>query len=147
MLKFRPRAALLPASFSFSSFSTSVGASAAPSSSKKDIKDFVSSLPSIDDFVANSELESDLAPTAARKEENDNKRGIRTKFNARRARVGRLPEWLKTEIPVSDDYKRIKHQLRKLNLNTVCEEARCPNMGECWGGDAGTVEFDIDFST
>ncbi|XP_005093392.1 lipoyl synthase, mitochondrial [Aplysia californica] len=46
----------------------------------------------------------------------------------------RLPEWLKTEIPVGDNYKTLKKSLRNLNLHTVCEEARCPNIGECWGG-------------
>ncbi|XP_076178151.1 lipoyl synthase, mitochondrial [Ptiloglossa arizonensis] len=47
----------------------------------------------------------------------------------------RLPPWLKTEIPVGKNYTRIKSQLRQLRLSTVCEEARCPNIGECWGGD------------
>ncbi|KAK4886105.1 hypothetical protein RN001_002376 [Aquatica leii] len=46
----------------------------------------------------------------------------------------RLPPWLKTKIPVGENYTRLKEQLRKLNLSTVCEEARCPNIGECWGG-------------
>jgi lipoyl synthase len=46
----------------------------------------------------------------------------------------RLPSWLKTEIPVSEEYRKIKKDLRGLKLNTVCEEARCPNIGECWGG-------------
>ncbi|KAI8911780.1 hypothetical protein EDD86DRAFT_188906, partial [Gorgonomyces haynaldii] len=46
----------------------------------------------------------------------------------------KLPQWLKTEIPVGEEYKRIKNDLRGLKLNTVCEEARCPNIGECWGG-------------
>lgn len=46
----------------------------------------------------------------------------------------RLPPWLKTEIPMGKNYSKIKSQLRKLNLSTVCEEARCPNIGECWGG-------------
>ncbi|XP_043510523.1 lipoyl synthase, mitochondrial isoform X4 [Frieseomelitta varia] len=46
----------------------------------------------------------------------------------------RLPPWLKTEIPVGKNYNRIKSQLRQLQLSTVCEEARCPNIGECWGG-------------
>jgi lipoic acid synthetase len=45
-----------------------------------------------------------------------------------------LPSWLKTEIPVGKEYGRLKNSLRELNLNTVCEEARCPNIGECWGG-------------
>lgn len=46
----------------------------------------------------------------------------------------RLPEWLKTPIPANDNYKRIKNDLRGLNLHTVCEEARCPNISDCWGG-------------
>ncbi|KAI9364884.1 hypothetical protein DFJ73DRAFT_619809, partial [Zopfochytrium polystomum] len=46
----------------------------------------------------------------------------------------RLPSWLKTEIPVGGNYARIKNDLRGLKLHTVCEEARCPNIGDCWGG-------------
>jgi len=46
----------------------------------------------------------------------------------------RLPPWLKTKIPTGKNFTKIKEQLRDLNLHTVCEEARCPNIGECWGG-------------
>lgn len=46
----------------------------------------------------------------------------------------RLPEWLKTPIPSNDNFKKIKNDLRGLNLHTVCEEARCPNISDCWGG-------------
>lgn len=49
----------------------------------------------------------------------------------------RLPEWLKTPIPSPGDnanFGKIKADLRGLGLHTVCEEARCPNIGECWGG-------------
>jgi lipoic acid synthetase len=49
-----------------------------------------------------------------------------------------LPDWLKTKIPDSNKFLEIKSQLRSLNLNTVCEEARCPNISECWSGS--TVE-------
>nr|CAD7396173.1 unnamed protein product [Timema poppensis] len=56
----------------------------------------------------------------------------------------RLPPWLKTNIPTGTNYSRIKDQLRKLNLHTVCEEARCPNIGECWGGgEHGTATATI----
>lgn len=48
----------------------------------------------------------------------------------------RLPEWLKTPIPDNANFKKIKADLRGLNLHTVCEEARCPNIGECWGGSS-----------
>lgn len=46
----------------------------------------------------------------------------------------RLPPWLKKEIPIGANFSKIKSQLRDLKLATVCEEARCPNIGECWGG-------------
>ncbi|XP_029177020.1 lipoyl synthase, mitochondrial [Nylanderia fulva] len=56
----------------------------------------------------------------------------------------RLPPWLKTEIPIGKNYSKIKSQLRQLRLSTVCEEARCPNIGECWGGGAhGTATATI----
>ncbi|KAI9716151.1 MAG: hypothetical protein M1812_005579 [Candelaria pacifica] len=50
--------------------------------------------------------------------------------------ITRLPEWLKTPVPVGDNYKKIKNDLRGLNLHTVCEEARCPNISDCWGGSS-----------
>lgn len=45
----------------------------------------------------------------------------------------RLPEWLKQPIPKGENYFRLKKDLENLNLHTVCQEARCPNIGECWG--------------
>ncbi|KAL1023982.1 hypothetical protein UPYG_G00049850 [Umbra pygmaea] len=56
----------------------------------------------------------------------------------------RLPPWLKTEIPIGKNYNKLKSTLRDLNLHTVCEEARCPNIGECWGGgEHGTATATI----
>lgn len=56
----------------------------------------------------------------------------------------RLPPWLKRTIPIGKNYAKIKEQLRNLNLHTVCEEARCPNIGECWGGgEHGTATATI----
>jgi len=55
----------------------------------------------------------------------------------RKRTITRLPEWLKTPIPTAGtnpNFAKIKADLRGLNLHTVCEEARCPNIGECWGG-------------
>jgi lipoyl synthase len=51
----------------------------------------------------------------------------------------RKPAWLKRTIPAGDRYAWIKRQARELDLHTVCEEARCPNIGECWQG--GTATF------
>ena len=42
------------------------------------------------------------------------------------------PEWLKVRAPGSPNYLRLKALMGELNLHTVCEEARCPNIGECW---------------
>jgi lipoic acid synthetase len=55
----------------------------------------------------------------------------------RKRTITRLPDWLKTPIPSAGsnpNFGKIKADLRGLGLHTVCEEARCPNIGECWGG-------------
>lgn len=41
------------------------------------------------------------------------------------------------QLPSGDKYTGIKAKLRELNLSTVCEEAKCPNIGDCWGGGDG----------
>jgi lipoic acid synthetase len=51
------------------------------------------------------------------------------------------PDWLKVRAPGSPSYLRLKGLMRELNLHTVCEEARCPNIGECW--NHGTATFMI----
>ena len=51
------------------------------------------------------------------------------------------PEWLKVRAPGSDNYLRLKGVMRELRLNTVCEDAHCPNIGECW--HHGTATFMI----
>jgi lipoic acid synthetase len=48
------------------------------------------------------------------------------------------PEWMKrAPVPGGERYTEIKKKLRELKLHTVCEEAKCPNLGECWGGGDG----------
>ncbi len=49
------------------------------------------------------------------------------------------PEWLKTKIPTGSTFFDIKRDLREKNLFTVCEEAKCPNIGKCW--NKGTATF------
>src|SRR5512141_3398202 len=51
------------------------------------------------------------------------------------------PEWLKVRAPGSPSYLRLKELMRGLKLHTVCEEAQCPNIGECW--NHGTATFMI----
>ncbi len=53
----------------------------------------------------------------------------------------RKPEWLKVRFPGGPSYLRLKQLMRTQQLHTVCEEARCPNIGECW--EAGTATFMI----
>ena len=78
--------------------------------------------PSFNDFVTNPPT-----MTPAELYELSNKQTSRKEHT-------KLPSWLKTNIPTSANYNKIKSDLRGLGLHTVCEEARCPNIGECWGG-------------
>jgi lipoic acid synthetase len=54
---------------------------------------------------------------------------------------GRKPAWLKARAPGAGEYTNLKRLMRAKTLHTVCEEAHCPNMGECWGH--GTATFMI----
>lgn len=51
----------------------------------------------------------------------------------------RKPEWLRVRPPSGESYGHLKGLLRGLDLHTVCEEAHCPNVGECWGGGTATI--------
>lgn len=51
------------------------------------------------------------------------------------------PDWLKIQLPVGTDYANVKSIVKEHKLHTICEDGRCPNMGECWG--AGTATFMI----
>ena len=51
---------------------------------------------------------------------------------------GRKPGWLKVKAPGGPNYVHLKNLMRELGLHTVCEEARCPNIGECWEHKAAT---------
>lgn len=52
---------------------------------------------------------------------------------------GKKPSWIRVQAPGGENYVHIKETLRERGLHTVCEEARCPNLGECWRG--GTATF------
>jgi lipoic acid synthetase len=49
----------------------------------------------------------------------------------------RKPAWLRSQIPTGEEFTRVKATLREHDLTTVCEEANCPNLGECWSGAEG----------
>jgi len=59
--------------------------------------------------------------------------------NAPRPERQRKPDWIRVKAPVSQAYHQTRELMRELNLNTVCEEAACPNIGECWTRKHATV--------
>ncbi|XP_028657798.1 lipoyl synthase, mitochondrial [Erpetoichthys calabaricus] len=103
-------------------FSGCITHSCRTSSSVSDKKQSLLHGPDLEDFVS-----GDLQ---------DRSKWAEYKGNLKRQKGDRLrlPPWLKTEIPIGKNYNKLKNTLRNLNLHTVCEEARCPNIGECWGG-------------
>ncbi|MBM3963371.1 MAG: lipoyl synthase, partial [Planctomycetes bacterium] len=57
----------------------------------------------------------------------------------KRITPGQKPDWLKVPLPSGPVVAGLEKTLRERGLHTVCEEAKCPNMGECWAG--GTATF------
>lgn len=57
--------------------------------------------------------------------------------------IHRKPSWLKAVPTQGENYERLRSTVRSLGLATVCEEAKCPNIGECWGGAEGTATATI----
>ena len=51
----------------------------------------------------------------------------------------RKPPWLKVQLPRGEAYETVKSKVRRLDLHTVCQEAMCPNLGECWGAGTATI--------
>lgn len=101
--------------------------SSLPGRLKDDLKQRLEIGPDFQDFIAGKIPENAKWSNYAGKLKRDE--GDRERL--------RLPPWLKTEIPIGKNYNRLKNSLRELNLHTVCEEARCPNIGQCWGGGEG----------
>ncbi|RYP42001.1 hypothetical protein DL767_000632 [Monosporascus sp. MG133] len=88
---------------------------------------------SFDEFLQTSSSSPTSAPLSAN--EAYELRTVEVGPASNRRTITRLPEWLKTPIPAGNsNYKKIKQDLRGLGLHTVCEEARCPNISDCWGG-------------
>ena len=55
--------------------------------------------------------------------------------------AGKRPNWLRVKLPYGKTFSNVRNIIDEHSLHTVCESARCPNMGECWG--AGTATFMI----
>jgi lipoic acid synthetase len=54
-------------------------------------------------------------------------------------RIGRKPDWLRARVPGGEGYLRLKGIIDEHRLHTVCQEASCPNMGECWSRGSATI--------
>jgi lipoic acid synthetase len=52
--------------------------------------------------------------------------------------LGKRPDWLKVKLPTGDNYSDVRNLMRENKLNTVCEEAKCPNIAECWNHRTAT---------
>ena len=61
--------------------------------------------------------------------------------------IQRKPPWIRVKAPTSLVYRETRDLMRRLNLNTVCEEAACPNIGECWAQKHATMMVMGDICT
>lgn len=67
------------------------------------------------------------------------KDGIKAKPGAEAEPIGRKPAWLRARVPGGAGFEAVRRNVRKHKLATVCEEAKCPNIGECWGHGTATI--------
>jgi len=65
-------------------------------------------------------------------------RAVKEKLEQEKQSPGKRPDWLKVKLPTGDNYSNLRTLMRKQHLHTVCEEARCPNMAECWNNKSAT---------
>ena len=113
------------------SMSTKSKLNQSPSAKIQEFKSKVEEGPDLGDFIAG---------VVPREDNTDYEGKLKLEKGDKRLR---LPPWLKTEIPMGKNFSQLKKDLRGLKLSTVCEEARCPNIGECWGGEKGTATATI----
>jgi len=67
------------------------------------------------------------------------KDGVKSKGNSSTKLVGGKPDWLKVRLPSGKGYQAVKANVRGNKLSTVCEESKCPNIGECWTAGTATI--------
>ncbi|OAG25715.1 Lipoyl synthase [Alternaria alternata] len=132
-LKTVPRSRTPLRTFATTSDTPQTAAPEAPTKRSRPATSFSDTLnagPSFGDFV---NPEAPLSPAEAYEIKT-----VQVGPEGRKKTITRLPEWLRTPIPsnANQNYKQIKKDLRGLNLATVCEEARCPNISDCWGGSS-----------
>ncbi|MBU0560079.1 MAG: lipoyl synthase [Bacteroidetes bacterium] len=69
---------------------------------------------------------------------NQHQKAYKESIEQERGELGKRPSWLKVKLPSGQNYKDVHSLMRKSSLNTVCEEARCPNLAECWNNRTAT---------
>lgn len=69
---------------------------------------------------------------------NQHQREFKEQVEEKQENLGKRPDWLKVKLPSGDNYLDVKNLMRVQKLNTVCEEAKCPNIAECWNHRSAT---------
>ncbi len=69
---------------------------------------------------------------------NRHQQAFKEEFERTKVPLGKRPDWLKVKLPTGDNYSDVRNLMRDKKLNTVCEEARCPNIAECWNHRTAT---------
>ena len=69
---------------------------------------------------------------------NQHQRSYKEQIENDQSPLGKRPEWLKVRLPGGENYNDVRSLMRDQRLNTVCEEAKCPNIGECWNSRTAT---------
>lgn len=69
---------------------------------------------------------------------NQHQRNFKEVVEQERGNLGKRPDWLKVRLPSGENFKDVHTLMRNSKLNTVCEEARCPNIAECWNSRTAT---------
>jgi lipoic acid synthetase len=69
---------------------------------------------------------------------NQHQKTYKEKVEKEKGDLGKRPEWLKVRLPVGDNYIEVRNLMRTQHLHTVCEEAKCPNISECWNHRTAT---------
>ncbi len=69
---------------------------------------------------------------------NQHQRAFKEETEKSQKEIGKRPDWLKVRLPIGENYSDVKNLMRRQKLNTVCEEAKCPNIAECWNHRTAT---------
>lgn len=69
---------------------------------------------------------------------NQHQKNYKEQVEKTKVPLGKRPDWLKIKLPVGENYNEVRSLMRKQKLNTVCEEANCPNIAECWNHKTAT---------